>query len=212
MTLTQLVETANKQLDELVKSQNGTVSLGQLWKIWSDNQIATVMVSTLVGLVVIPVGLVFAFFGGSEEHLTIGETVEGSIDNVGDSIVYSFDGTVGQKLIYDGISGNSAIDTRLISPSGENVFDFYTKTWDNLDVSDDINPVTLEETGTYQLIVSGNGHITGDFSFRVLDANIATTIDLDTTVEGTVDPSTIELFSFNGTEGQTLVLQSELFI
>ena len=74
---------------------------------------------------------------------------------------------MGQKLIYDGISGNSAIDTRLISPSGENVFDFYTKTWDNLDVSDDINPVTLEETGTYQLIVSGNGHITGDFSFRV---------------------------------------------
>ena len=37
MILTQLVETANKQLDELVKSQNGTVSLGQLWKIWSDN-------------------------------------------------------------------------------------------------------------------------------------------------------------------------------
>ena len=45
-----------------------------------------------------------------------------------------------------------------------------------------------------------------------LDANIATTIDLDTTVEGTVDSSTIELFSFNGTEGQTLALQSELFI
>ncbi|CCQ60012.1 hypothetical protein [Crocosphaera watsonii] len=44
-----------------------------------------------------------------------------------------------------------------------------------------------------------------------LDANIATTIDLDTTVEGTVDPSTIELFSFNGTEGQTLVLERELF-
>ena len=63
MILTQLVETANKQLDELVKSQNGTVSLGQLWKIWSDNQIATVMVSTLVGLVVIPVGLVVACSG-----------------------------------------------------------------------------------------------------------------------------------------------------
>ncbi|WP_048320712.1 hypothetical protein, partial [Crocosphaera watsonii] len=107
------------------KSQNGEVSFGQIWKIWSDNQIASVMVSTLVGLVVIPVGLVVAFFGGSEEHLTIGETVEGSIDNVGDSIVYSFDGTVGQKLIYDGISGNSAIDTRLISPSGENLFDFF---------------------------------------------------------------------------------------
>ena len=37
MTVTQRIETANKQLDELVKSQNGTVSLGQLWKIWSDN-------------------------------------------------------------------------------------------------------------------------------------------------------------------------------
>ena len=114
---------------------------------------------------------------------------------------------MGQKLIYDGISGNSAIDTRLISPSGENLFDFFN------DVSDDTNPVTLEETGTYQLIVGGKKHRgTGEFSFRVLDANIATTIDLDSTVEGTVDPSTIELFSFNGAEGQTLVLQSELFI
>ena len=78
MTLKQRVETANKQLDELAKSQNGTVSLGQLWKIWSDNQIATVMVSTLVGLVLISFGLVVAFFGGSEEHLTIGETCETS--------------------------------------------------------------------------------------------------------------------------------------
>ena len=34
-------------------------------------------------------------------------------------------------------------------------------------VSDDTNPVTLEATGTYQLIVGGNGLITGDFSFRV---------------------------------------------
>ena len=38
--------------------------------------------------------------------------------------------------------------------------------------------------------MDGNGSTTGDFSFRVLDANIATTIDLDTTVEGTVDPNT----------------------
>ncbi|EHJ10225.1 hypothetical protein CWATWH0003_5022t6, partial [Crocosphaera watsonii WH 0003] len=140
-----------------------------------------------------------------EESLTIGETVEGSIDNVGDSIVYSFDGTLGQKLIYDGISGNFAIDTRLISPSGENLFDFFN------DVSDDTNPVTLEETGTYQLIVDGNGSTTGEFSFRFLDADMATMIDFNTTVGGTVDPSTIELFSFNGTEGQTLVLERELF-
>ena len=62
MTVTQRIETANKQLNEL-KSQNGEVSFGQIWKIWSDNQIASVMVSTLVGLVVIPVGLVVACSG-----------------------------------------------------------------------------------------------------------------------------------------------------
>ena len=33
MTLTQRVETANKQLNELLKSQNGKVSFGQVWKI-----------------------------------------------------------------------------------------------------------------------------------------------------------------------------------
>ena len=41
-----------------------------------------------------------------EESLTIGETVEGSIENAGDRIIYTFDGTLGQKLIYDGISGS----------------------------------------------------------------------------------------------------------
>ena len=59
--------------------------------------------------------------------------------------------------------------------------------------------------------MDANSSTTGDFSFRVLDANIATTIDLDTTVQGTVDPSTAALFSFEGTEGQTLVLAPELF-
>ena len=140
-----------------------------------------------------------------EESLTIGETVEGSIENAGDRIIYTFDGTLGQKLIYDGISGSFNIDARLISPAGQNLFGF------SRDVNRDIDPLTLGETGTYQLIVDGNGSTTGDFSFRFLDANIATTIDFNTTVEGTVEPNTPTLFSFEGTEGQTLLLNSELF-
>ncbi|CCQ64174.1 hypothetical protein [Crocosphaera watsonii] len=43
---------------------------------------------------------------------------------------------------------------------------------------------TSEKEATTILLVGGNGYITGDFSFCVLDANIATTIDLDTTGEG----------------------------
>ncbi|WP_197090030.1 hypothetical protein, partial [Crocosphaera watsonii] len=138
--------------------------------------------------------------------LTIGETVEGSIENIGDRIIHNFDATVGQKLIYDGISGDSNIDVEFISPAGQSLFGFF-----NPNVNSDRDPLTLKETGTYQLIVDGNGSTTGDFSFRFLDANIATTIDFNTTVEGTVEPNTPTLFSFEATEGQTLLLNSELF-
>ena len=70
MTLQQRIETANKQLNEL-RAKNGRASVSQVWKIWSDNQISSVMVSTLVGLVVVPVGLVIAFSGGSEEQVQV---------------------------------------------------------------------------------------------------------------------------------------------
>ncbi|NEO47937.1 MAG: hypothetical protein F6K55_28990, partial [Moorea sp. SIO4A3] len=90
--------------------------------------------------------------------LTLGETISSSISEPGEQDTFTFSGTAGQRLYFDGLTGNFNIDIRVISPSGQQVlFD---------DTDDNSQPFSLQETGTYQLIVDGNGDTTGDYSFR----------------------------------------------
>ncbi len=135
--------------------------------------------------------------------LTLGETVTGSIFEAGEDEVYTFEGTAGQRLYYDGISGQFGINTRLISPSGEQVL-FNRNTADNL------QPFTLLETGTYQLIVDGSGNITGDYSFQLLDLPNATDLTFDTTISGSLEPGQeTQLYKFEGTANQKLFLEDK---
>ncbi|MDJ0658213.1 MAG: Ig-like domain-containing protein [Crocosphaera sp.] len=137
--------------------------------------------------------------------LTLGNTVNGTIANAGERIAYNFEGIVGQRLIYDGISGNSNINASLISPSG-NELDLFG-TFFNTDVNLDRNPITLIENGTYTLVVDGEGSTTGDFSFRLSNGNSAPTLNFNTTLQGTLDPNTIRVLRFNGVANQTVTLQ-----
>ncbi|NEO47936.1 MAG: hypothetical protein F6K55_28985, partial [Moorea sp. SIO4A3] len=132
--------------------------------------------------------------------LTLGETISSSISEPGEQDTFTFSGTPGQRLYFDGLSGNFNIDIRVISPSGQQVlFD---------DTDDNSQPFSLQETGTYQLIVDGNGDTTGDYSFRLLDLASVTDLTFDTTIEGTLEPGTeTDLFKFTGTTGQKLFLE-----
>ncbi|MEA5598704.1 hypothetical protein, partial [Rivularia sp. UHCC 0363] len=111
--------------------------------------------------------------------------------------IYTFSGTAGQRLYYDGISGDFRIETRLISPSGVQLLSTNTVS--------DRQPLTLLETGTYQLVVDGSGNTTGVYSFQLLDLANATNIDFDTTISGSLDSGqqTI-LYKFEGTAEQQL--------
>ncbi|NEO00339.1 MAG: hypothetical protein F6K50_34260, partial [Moorea sp. SIO3I7] len=76
---------------------------------------------------------------------TLGETISSTISEPGEQDTFTFSGTPGQRLYFDGLSGNFNIDIRVISPSGQQVlFD---------DTDDNSQPFSLQETGTYQLIV-----------------------------------------------------------
>ena len=130
--------------------------------------------------------------------LTLGETITGSIVEAGEEEVYTFEGTAGQRLYYDGISGHFQIDTRLISPNGEQVL-FNRNTADNL------QPFTLLETGTYELIVDASSNITGDYSFQLLDTASAIDLTLDSTISGSLDSGQQTVFyKFEGTAEQQL--------
>ncbi|MDJ0660865.1 MAG: Ig-like domain-containing protein [Crocosphaera sp.] len=129
--------------------------------------------------------------------LTIGETVNGNISEPGEEDLFTFTGTAGQTLYYDGLTGDSSIDVQLLTPSGQSLF--------FVNSNSDRQPITLIETGTYQVRVDGSGITTGDYSFRLLDAANADALTLDEVVEGTLDPGTsVDLFTFEGVAAQKL--------
>ena len=92
------------------------------------------------------------------ESLQLNQLVSGNLTLPGETDTYSFTGSVGQELYFDGISGNNQIQVRLVAPGGVVI--------NNQSVTNDWGALTLTEPGTYQLIISGVGATTGSYSFN----------------------------------------------
>ncbi len=135
--------------------------------------------------------------------LTLGTTVTGTITNPGDSATYTFTGTAGQRLYYDGLaSAGYYLFAELTNPFGTNLFDYSS--------SDDEGPYTLTYSGTYTLtIYSAGDRATGSYGFTLYDTSTAPSITL-TPGSGTTESGTLatglstNLYQFSGTAGQSL--------
>ena len=134
-------------------------------------------------------------------ELTLDTVVSGNISQPGDQDIFTFEGTAGQRLYFDGLENNSNIRAELRSPSGGSLFNLFNG-------SDGV-PLTLVESGQYELVLDASGDITDSYSFRLADVGTAPVLEFGTTVSGTLDPGIeSELFQFTGTAGQTLFFNS----
>ncbi|WP_292745723.1 Ig-like domain-containing protein, partial [Nostoc sp. NMS4] len=133
--------------------------------------------------------------------------VNGNIVKKGEQDIYTFTGTAGQRIDFDILKdGGYYTDTAtLYSPSGIKYLDNYYLNYG------DVFPFTLNENGTYKLVIDAIGGNTGAYSFSMLDVAQATPINLDTDINGTLTPgSSTQLYQFNGTVGQHLYMNSLL--
>jgi hypothetical protein len=135
--------------------------------------------------------------------LTLGATASSTLANPGDQQTYTFTGTAGQSLFYDGLSADGGLNAQLVDTFG-NVVGVNTAP------QNDQGPFTLTQSGTYRLVISGSGASVGAFSFRVLNLSAATTLPLDgSTTSGTLDPGTsTNLYRFTGSAGERIYLQN----
>ncbi|BAY73413.1 hypothetical protein NIES23_62410 (plasmid) [Trichormus variabilis NIES-23] len=139
--------------------------------------------------------------------MTLGTAVSSTISRPGEIDEYTFTGTVGQRLYYDGLINNatSTIYAYLIYPSDPNG----KVILNNEDADSDKTPFTLTESGTYRLILDGLTDNTGDYSFNLINASAATEITLGTTVTDTLTPGLqTHIYQINGTAGQQLYFDS----
>ncbi|MEH1791306.1 putative Ig domain-containing protein, partial [Nostoc sp.] len=136
---------------------------------------------------------------------TLGSTVNGTISKPGENDTYTFTGTFGQQLFFDGLNYNDpGFTVQLISPSGIDVKDGR--------LYQDFGPdsgYTLKESGTYKLVIDGDGANTGDYSFRLLDKADATPYTLDTTISGIFTGRESYTYRFSGTQGQYIYIDQQ---
>ncbi|MCP9934861.1 cadherin-like domain-containing protein [Cyanobium sp. Candia 9D4] len=144
----------------------------------------------------------------STTALSLNSPVSSSLAEIGERDIYTFTGSVGQRLYYDALTNDSSTSfpVRLIDPTGDIVF------LNQQHYADSNTPFTLTEAGTYQLLVESTATFSldsGAYSFQLLDVAAATALNFDTVTSGTLSPGQdTDLYRFTGTAGQRLVFDS----
>jgi subtilase family serine protease len=132
--------------------------------------------------------------------LTLGATVSSSLAQPGQVDRYTFTGSRGQRIYFDGLGGSGSLSVSLTPPDG---YAFFGNTIGSYDEG----PFTLTEDGQYALEIDSGSFATGSYSFRLLDVSTATPLALGTTTTGTLDPSaSTNLYALSGTAGERLFL------
>ena len=134
--------------------------------------------------------------------LRLNERVSSEIGLAGERDTYRFEGTVGQPLFFDAIVGDSQLRAKLYSPSEGVVIDST--------MANDWSPFTLEETGSYRLVIDYNEQRTGDYSFTLSDRSLVPSLEFETPIAGTLNPGkSTQLYQLTGTAGQQLSFDLE---
>lgn len=89
----------------------------------------------------------------------------GNIEEPGARDVYTFQGTTGQELYFDELSGGCGIAWMVEAPDGSILFS------DNGLCAGDPQEFILEQTGTYTVIVDGENSSVGTYSFTIWEVN-----------------------------------------
>jgi hypothetical protein len=135
-----------------------------------------------------------------EVELVLGQRVSGVIGRPGDAARYAFTGSAGQRLYYDAQDADfDSLAVRLTAPSGGVVSI-------NHNADSDVGPFTLVENGRYTLTIDGNGDVTGDFAFQLLDARARPALTLGAIEVGARSGEQRHRTSLRGVAGQRLYL------
>lgn len=149
------------------------------------------------------IGYAFTLFRSVqvESILSLDEVNRGLLANPGDRASFTFQGTPGQRLIFDGIEGKSMVLT-VVAPSGGTVL---SRTMES-----DANPFTLREAGTYTVWVDGSSDAIGSFAFRLLDVARQPVLNLGQGFSRVLDPGfSSAAYRILGTAGQSLYFKSQ---
>jgi hypothetical protein len=115
---------------------------------------------------------------GDSIPLGCGTNCAGAIGLPFQTVAYSFSGALGQRLLCDGLEGDGdPVYVQMLAPDGSPVPGYaynYYYYYGNAD--GDYGPATLQESGTYYLLIQSGVANPSHYAFRLLDLNQAPTL------------------------------------
>lgn len=90
--------------------------------------------------------------------VALGRNVEGKTSKPGQTVAYSFQGSAGQRIVFDHLESTEATDFLLTAPDGR------TRVFET---AGDFGPVTLDQSGRYTLVADPRQDWVSEFEFVV---------------------------------------------
>ncbi|HUL50941.1 MAG TPA: hypothetical protein VLU94_00005 [Candidatus Nitrosotalea sp.] len=138
---------------------------------------------------------------------TMGTSVSGTITRPGERRFYTFTGTNGHRLYYDGLtnqpSSPDSISVQVLNPEGGyegpvgGGFDQDRGLW------------TLQQSGVYTLVLDGNAASVGDYGFRLLDLTTQPVLPLNSLVTNSMPAYGVLMYQYSGVAGQNLFFDGQ---
>lgn len=134
-----------------------------------------------------------------QQALTLGNTVNGTIDTPGQQQRYTFTIPTEATLYFDSLLNNGNFVWSLNSAAGSIVD---RRTFNASDAQSVGTPLIPLAPGSYTLTVAANGDNTGSYQFRILDLNSATPLTLGNLLSASLNPAnSTTAYKFTGTKG-----------
>jgi RHS repeat-associated protein len=143
----------------------------------------------------------------SSQAMAFGEVVQSTLGTAGEQDDYTFPGTTGQRVFFDGLVSSTNISARLFAPSGTLVF--------NTAANGNFGPFFLPESGTYRLNLDAPGDVFGQYGFVLHNLANAAHPAANGDIAGTLDQQLgSDLFLVDAAAGETLVFtpDTDLFV
>lgn len=147
-------------------------------------------------------------------RLTLNAEITKPLDPGYTTDILSFEGKVGQRLLFDGILPDGAsflygnVIAKLIGPSGQTVFDLQASS-STTGAARDFGPFTLTEAGTYNLMIVGQQSAKVDYRFKMHDLSAAQELQTNRVYANNLLRGTdTTLYKISGKAGQRLYFDS----
>ena len=137
--------------------------------------------------------------------LNLGATVSGSIEQPGQRQLYGFTLAADSWVVFDSLSGSSALTWSLSGPRGDEVVGRTLRNSDSGELGG--SPAMRLQAGSYTLTVDGSGDATGAFALRLLDLADAEALPYGRAVSSSLDPGNLtRAYRIAATAGDEVVL------